>query len=410
MELKSINEIQALNGDEFIQYTSTIFDNLADENMTAREAGTILQMVRIAGFEYPTPEFVVKYVLGTLIEHFDDITWRVYKAEEIQLFSDTNIWVFLWTIAESTSHCIFVEERVKNLFSDTLTAIDAGVTPDYISNFTIALLEGDSTHMTQYEALLHSLDLVHTTEEIIPQLSETLSVDESTARFSSAIWYEEIRKKTIVLAGLGGIGSYVSFLLSRMHPRSMFIFDDDRVEVVNMAGQLYQLSDVGKFKVDAAATAARDYASYASIFAIREKFTESTNAADIMICGFDSMSARKTFFNSWVAHVNSKSEEERKHCLFIDGRLAAEEFQVLCIRGDDSYNIGRYSNDFLFSDEEADETLCSYKQTTYMANMIGSIMVNLFTNFVANEITENLRDLPFLTSYSADSMLFKTEQ
>lgn len=44
-----------------------------------------------------------------------------------------------------------------------------------------------------------------------------------------------------------------------------------------------------------------------------------------------------------------------------------------------------------------------------MANMIGSIMVNLFVNFVANEVAENLRDLPFFTSYVGDSMMFKTE-
>lgn len=408
MELRTISEVSALGSSEFIPYANYITSNSGD--FSSREASAILQMTRVRGFECPTPEFVVKYVIGTLIEHFDDITWRIYSTEETPIFSDTGVWMFVWTIAESNTRCIFVDERTKNLLSDILTTLDAGITPDYVSSYAITLLEEDTESMTRYSNLMNDLGLIHTPEEVIPPLSQTLSVDESTARFSSAIWYEEIRKKTIVLAGLGGIGSYVSFLLSRMHPRSMFIFDDDRVEVVNMAGQLYQLSDVGKFKVDAAATAARNYASYASIFAIREKFTESTNAADIMICGFDSMSARKTFFDSWVAHVNSKPEEERKHCLFIDGRLAAEEFQVLCIRGDDSYNIGRYSNDFLFSDEEADETLCSYKQTTYMANMIGSIMVNLFTNFVANEITENLRDLPFLTSYSADSMLFKTEQ
>ena len=83
--------------------------------------------------------------------------------------------------------------------------------------------------------------------------------------------------------------------------------------------------------------------------------------------------------------------------------------QVFCIQGDDSYNIGNYSENFLFSDEEADATICSYKQTTFMANMIGSIIVNLFTNFVANEIVEGLRDLPFMTSYEAESMMFKTE-
>ncbi len=41
-----------------------------------------------------------------------------------------------------------------------------------------------------------------------------------------------------------------------------------------------------------------------------------------------------------------------ENCLFIDGRLAAEEFQVFCIKGSDNYSMHRYSHDYLFSDEE----------------------------------------------------------
>ena len=88
--------------------------------------------------------------------------------------------------------------------------------------------------------------------------------------------------------------------------------------------------------------------------------------------------------------------------------MAAEEFQVLCIKGDDKYNIDRYDNEFLFSDAEAEETICSYKQTTFCANMIASYMVNLFVNFCANEVGA-CRDFPFFTTYNAELMYFKTE-
>jgi molybdopterin/thiamine biosynthesis adenylyltransferase len=244
----------------------------------------------------------------------------------------------------------------------------------------------------------------------IPTNSATLLVDEATSRFSSAIWYENIQKKTIILAGVGGIGSYVGFLLARMKPASMFIYDNDIVEAVNMSGQLYGQSDLGRLKVSALAKMIRNYANYSSIFAISERFTDESEASDIMICGFDNMAARKLFFNKWLSHIQSKLEEERKNCLFIDGRLAAEEFQVLCIKGDDEYNINRYNNEFLFSDAEADETICSYKQTTFCANMIASYMVNLFVNFCANQCEPLIdRDLPFLTTYNAKTMYLKTE-
>ena len=212
------------------------------------------------------------------------------------------------------------------------------------------------------------------------------------------------------MAGVGGIGSYVGFLLARMKPASMFIYDDDIVEAVNMSGQLYGQSDLGRLKVSALADMIRNYAGYSSVFAISERFTNESEASDIMICGFDNMAARRLFFNKWLSHVQSKPEEERKNCLFIDGRLAAEEFQVLCIKGDDEYNINRYSNEYLFSDAEADETICSYKQTTFCANMIASYMVNLFVNFCANQCEPLIdRDLPFLTIYNAETMYLKTE-
>jgi hypothetical protein len=91
--------------------------------------------------------------------------------------------------------------------------------------------------------------------------------------------------------------------------------------------------------------------------------------------------------------------------------LAAEYFQVFCITGDDCYSMDKYKKNYLFSDEQADATVCSYKQTTYMANMIGSIIVNLFTNFVANEVAgAPIRELPFLTTYNGNSMKLKIEE
>ena len=270
-------------------------------------------------------------------------------------------------------------------------------------------LDSDSPLIEEEQAILdQAVEDAHHQE--IPANSATLLVDEATSRFSSAIWYENIQKKTVILAGVGGIGSYVGFLLARMKPASMFIYDDDIVEAVNMSGQLYGRSDLGRPKVSALAEMIRNYAGYSSVFAVSERFTDESEASDIMICGFDNMAARKLFFNKWVSHVQSKPEEERKNCLFIDGRLAAEEFQVLCIKGDDEYNINRYNNEFLFSDAEAEETICSYKQTTFCANMIASCMVNLFVNFCANQCEPLIdRDLPFLTTYNAETIYLKTE-
>ena len=244
----------------------------------------------------------------------------------------------------------------------------------------------------------------------IPLNSPTLLVDESTTRFSGAEWFNEIQKARIIIAGIGGIGSNVAFQLARMVPANLTLYDDDNIEMVNMAGQLYSYNDIGKYKVNAMADMIYGYTSMKQVLAVQSKFTSDKEPGDIMICGFDNMRARRTFFNSWRNHISDKSVEKRAKCLYLDGRLSMDTLQILCIRGDDQYNIDRYEREFLFTDYEADATICSMKQTTYLACMIGSLMVNLFTNFIANTLNPVIPyDLPFFTEYDAQNMLFKTE-
>ena len=260
----------------------------------------------------------------------------------------------------------------------------------------------------QGEALLETA--LAAEEVVIPPNSGSLLVDEATSRFSGAIWYSAIQSKTITLAGVGGIGSYVGFLLARLKPAGLYLYDPDIVEQANMSGQLYGSGDLGQAKVSSLHRMLQVYANYYNSVAYQERFTAESEATDIMICGFDNMEARSLFFDKWLEHVGNKPEGERSKCLFIDGRLAAEEFQVFAIQGNDERAIVEYKNRWLFSDAAADETICSYKQTTFMANMIASVMVNLFVNFVANECNPIIdRDVPFMTQYSADTMYFKVE-
>jgi len=69
-----------------------------------------------------------------------------------------------------------------------------------------------------------------------------------------------------------------------------------------------------------------------------------------------------------------------------------------------------YEEKWLFSDEEAESTVCSYKQTSYCANLIASIMTNLFVNWITNQCSPLVeRSLPFFTEYTAEQMFLKTE-
>lgn len=260
----------------------------------------------------------------------------------------------------------------------------------------------------EYSKLIDEMVSQSLVEDEIPKNSETLLISEETSRFNSAIWFDKTRKQDVTIAGLGGIGSYVVFMLSRLDVNTMTLYDPDIVERVNLSGQLYNSNQIGDYKVDAAANMIANYSNYYSFVAKHEKLDENSMISKVTICGFDNMKARKDAFRNWTNFVARLPEEERGECLFIDGRLAAEELQVFCIKGDDTDGERRYEP-YLFSDSQAAPTVCSYKQTTFMANMIGSIIVNLFINFVANQCNPLIdRDLPFYTEYNAETMYFKT--
>lgn len=245
----------------------------------------------------------------------------------------------------------------------------------------------------------------------LPENSKTALIDDSTSRFSGTEWYKAIQETCIIIAGIGGIGSNLAYQVARMHPKTLLLYDNDNVELANMSGQLFSRSAIGLAKVDAMANMIRNYTTADNIFAVRDWFRSDTEAADIMMCGFDSMDARKTFFTSWKSHVLSKPENERYKCLYLDGRLSIDTLQVFCITGEDSWYMQEYEEKYLFENWEADETVCSLKQTTYMACMIASFMTNLFTNFVANTLQPVLPyDLPFFTEYDAQNMLFSVKK
>ena len=280
----------------------------------------------------------------------------------------------------------------------------------------------DTDELTEESSEVGNVELSHEEQEIlnpvledehreIPENSPSITIDETTSRFSGAIWYKQIQQQVITLAGLGGIGSYCAFLLGRLKPERLIIYDSDSVEVSNMSGQLYSKGDIGKSKVFATSLMLSNYASYEKVVGIDALFDFDSQATDIMICGFDNMEARKVFFNKWKQHVSQYDfDSSKSKCLFIDGRLAAEEFQVLSIQGNDERAIKEYEEKWLFRDAEAEETICSYKQTTFMANMIASVMINVFVNFIANQCNPIIdRDVPFLISYNASTMFTKIE-
>jgi len=70
--------------------------------------------------------------------------------------------------------------------------------------------------------------------------------------------YEEIRKFTVIIVGIGGIGSVVAEMLTRCGIGKLILYDYDKVELANMNRMFYLPSHEGLAKVDAAKKSLND--------------------------------------------------------------------------------------------------------------------------------------------------------
>lgn len=195
----------------------------------------------------------------------------------------------------------------------------------------------------------------------------------------------------ITLGGLGGVGAYVAFFLSRLR-HTLIAYEMDKVEDVNLDCQFFQYSDLGKTKGEAVTNMVSKYSNgYIDVVGKYEAGYEVTPYCFAM---FDNMEARKLMFEEWC--------KDRSRKIFIDTRLQAEEFQIFCVYKEE--HIQRYL-DSLRKDEEIPDLPCSYKQTGHYAAMVATQAVALFCNYLANqkhlkELGEEIREVPFFHTFN----------
>lgn len=230
-------------------------------------------------------------------------------------------------------------------------------------------------------------------------------VDQASLRYSGAPWFEvasNIRHQDVTIVGVGGIGSNLAYSLSRIGIPRITIYDNDKVELLNLAGQFYDRTHVGLYKVHALHNILANMSPSCYIQEYIRHFLPNTSASRYMFTGLDNMEARKFCFQSWKAGYASD-----KNAIFIDGRLSFDTIQIFAIPGRCPNLIKIYEDKYLFNDDQAEETICSMKQTTFMASMIGAMMTNIFINFLINTTNPIIEaSVPFKTVYDSNLMMF----
>ena len=230
-----------------------------------------------------------------------------------------------------------------------------------------------------------------------------------SSRFKDAPWFPK-EETNVIIGGAGGIGSWLSLLISRagFFP---IVYDFDILEEHNLAGQLYTKLDAEAMvpKVDALKGLCKHFAD-TDITVMNEKYTADSMSHHYVFSAFDNMQARKDMFSAWCEYVEEwedfnktlKAGEEGFSELnaytpiFIDGRLTAEQMQIFCVTPD---KIEAYK-EHLFDDSEVEDAPCTMKQTSHSAAMIASHMTGFFSNHMTNNSEQDsVRSVPFFWEY-----------
>ncbi len=301
-----------------------------------------------------------------------------------------------WSGTEALGEEVIRRVREQGSIEETNRELLPG--PSFAEEFNRIFTESEDV-----EALDTLLSSNVEQEEVLPAVQEEASgadVPIQYSRFKGADWFTIAREQEVILAGLGGIGSWTNIFLSRLGLKELILFDSDVFESHNMSGQAVTRDDVGKNKAAAAADKALAYSNYeTAVFNSFYRKEDNPITTKVMICGFDNMKARKEYYEMWKQDINADCPQDY---LFIDGRLTAELFQVFVIKGNDMYAQAEYETNWLFGDDIADETDCTFKQTTHLAAMIASFIVNHFVNWCSSFSETNFpRRIPWFTEYNS---------
>ncbi len=137
----------------------------------------------------------------------------------------------------------------------------------------------------------------------------------------------KLRETTVLLIGVGGLGSYIAYELVALGIGKLILVDPQTVELSNLNRQiLYATSDVGKPKVEVAKKKLSDLNPDVVIEAVRKEITpenirELVAEADIVVDGLD----------NWATRLIVNDECVRQGKIFVHGGVREFYGQILTV-------------------------------------------------------------------------------
>ena len=178
------------------------------------------------------------------------------------------------------------------------------------------------------------------------------------------------------ILGCGAIGSSAAVQLVRSGAITLFLYDMDIVEDVNIGVSQYDNRHVGLPKVKALGYLLQDVNPEVKIECVEGYFKEYlyNGEKDIAILAFDNMDAR-------LEAVQILCKDKQCPKLIIDGRMGAEHYQQYVF---EKPTVKKYQETWYSNKEMASEP-CNMKATTYCSYMSGSIIANSVRKYATNQ-------------------------
>ncbi len=176
----------------------------------------------------------------------------------------------------------------------------------------------------------------------------------------------EVLDTPVVIVGAGAVGSFVALTAAKMGLTRITVFDDDAVDVGNLPGQFYRLSDLGRLKVHALADLIRSFEGV-DITAHARRF-QGGRLRGVVVAAVDNMASRRAI---WEA-----VQLDPQVSMLIDCRMGGLVARVHSVVPSDPAAGRRYEAS-LHADAEAVEEPCSARTILFTVLGISSIATRL---------------------------------
>jgi len=202
----------------------------------------------------------------------------------------------------------------------------------------------------------------------------------------------------IRIIGCGGIGSPTAIILAKMGFKRFVLMDDDTVEPHNLPNQFFPVEALGMLKVEALAIQILQFNPDVEIEVVPERFTDDfkwphPTPREIAIVATDTLKSRACV---WWRCKNKPHIE-----LYLDARMAAEQFEVHAVRPADLSDQRRYEAT-LFQGRAPDsdrggrelrkpvDLPCTARAIAYNTFVLGGLVAHEVKKYVMNELTTGL--------------------